>query len=211
MTRHHTTRHHTTRHHTTLTRLGADPTLRLTLGLAGLALSGLPVRRRTVGPREEAVFRALNTLPDHLYPPSWLVMQAGSLAAAPTAATVAWATGRPQLARRLALGGVATWALAKVVKRLYRRPRPACLVDGTRCRGAQAAGLGYVSGHAGVAVALGVATFPELGRAGRLATLVAVPIVGLSRSYVGAHLPLDVVGGAALGLAVEAATARLLK
>jgi undecaprenyl-diphosphatase len=32
-----------------------------------------------------------------------------------------------------------------------------------------------------------------------------VPVVGLTRVYVGAHLPLDVAGGAALGLAVEAA------
>jgi len=32
-----------------------------------------------------------------------------------------------------------------------------------------------------------------------------MPIVGLSRIYVGAHLPYDVAGGAGLGLAVEAA------
>jgi len=189
----------------------ADPALRLALGLAGLALSGLPVHERSVGPREEAVFRAVNGLPDRLYRPSWLIMQSGSLAAAPAAAALAWATGRPHLAPRLALGGVATWALSKVVKRLYRRPRPSSLVDGTRCRGTEAAGLGYVSGHAGVAVALGVAAFPELGRTGRLATLVGAPAVGLCRIYVGAHLPLDVAGGAALGLAVEAAAARILK
>jgi membrane-associated phospholipid phosphatase len=33
--------------------------------------------------------------------------------------------------------------------------------------------------------------------------------VGLSRVYAGAHLPLDIAGGAALGLAVEAAAAML--
>jgi undecaprenyl-diphosphatase len=67
-----------------------------------------------------------------------------------------------------------------------------------------------VSGHAGVALALGTAAYPELGRTGRLATLVAVPTVGLCRIYVGAHLPLDVIGGAAMGLAVDAAVDRAL-
>ena len=54
---------------------------------------------------------------------------------------------------------------------VYHRPRPSSLVDGTRCRGAEATGLGYVSGHAGVAVALGVAAYPELSPLARLATL----------------------------------------
>jgi membrane-associated phospholipid phosphatase len=87
------------------------------------------------------------------------------------------------------------------------RPRPAGLLPGTRTRGRDAAGLGYLSGHAGVAVALCAAALPRLGPAGRVLVLACVPAVGLTRIYVGAHLPLDVVGGAALGLAVEAAVA----
>lgn len=85
-----------------------------------------------------------------------------------------------------------------------RRPRPVALLPGTRRRGREAAGLGYLSGHAAVAVALGMAAVPRLGPAGRALALSAVPLVGLTRIYVGAHLPLDVAGGAALGLAVEA-------
>ena len=43
--------------------------------------------------------------------------------------------------------------------------------------------------------------------AGRALILIAVPVVGLTRIYAGAHLPLDIAGGAALGLAVDAAVA----
>ena len=189
----------------------ADPDLRIGIGLAGLALSGLAVRERSLGPREAAVFRAVNGLPDELFLPAWVVMQAGTLAAGPVAGAVAWACGRPRLAGQLALGGVGSWALSKAIKRVYRRPRPSSLIESVRTRGQEATGLGYVSGHAGVAVALGIAAFGELSRAGRIATLVAVPTVGLCRIYVGAHLPLDVVGGAAMGLAIEAFVTRILR
>jgi undecaprenyl-diphosphatase len=189
----------------------ADPDLRIGIGLAGLALSGLAVRERSIGRREAAVFRAVNGLPDELFLPAWVVMQAGTLAAGPVAGAVAWACGRPRLAGQLALGGVGSWALSKAIKRVYRRPRPSSLIESVRTRGQEATGLGYVSGHAGVAVALGIAAFGELSRDGRIATLVAVPTVGLCRIYVGAHLPLDVVGGAAMGLAIEAFVTRILR
>jgi len=94
--------------------------------------------------------------------------------------------------------------LAKLVKQVVRRPRPGALLPGTRCRGRPAAGLGYLSGHAGVAAALGAAALPRLGPGGRAVVLIAVPAVGLTRIYTGAHLPLDIVGGTALGLAIEA-------
>jgi membrane-associated phospholipid phosphatase len=163
------------------------------------------VDQRSVGRREVAVFRTVNELPDGLFVPTWVLMQSGSLAAGPVVAALSWASGRPRLAGRLLLGGVGSWALSKVIKRVYRRPRPSLLVDGVRSRGSEAAGLGYVSGHAGVAVALGLAAFRQLPVGGKLATLLAVPGVGLGRIYVGAHLPLDVVGGAAMGVAVDAA------
>ena len=111
----------------------------------------------------------------------------------------------PPAGGRLLAGGTSAWTLSKVVKRMVQRPRPASLLPGTRRRGREAAGLGYLSGHAGVAVVLGAAVLPRLGPGGRALTLAAVPVVGLTRIYVGAHLPLDVAGGAALGLAIDAA------
>jgi glycosyltransferase 2 family protein len=183
----------------------ADPRVRLGVGIAGMLATAAAVRRNSVGPGEARAFRAVNGLPDALYPPAWAVMQLGALGAAPAAAGLARLAGDRDLAGRLLAGGAGTWALSKLVKRIARRPRPAALLPGTRGRGRDAAGLGYPSGHAGVAVALGAAALPRLGPAGRALVLSAVPAVGLTRVYVGAHLPLDVAGGAALGLAVEAA------
>jgi undecaprenyl-diphosphatase len=177
---------------------------RIAVGVGAIAASLAPLRRDKVGHREQAVFRAVNELPDALYPPAWAVMQLGTVGAAPVAAAVAYIAGERRLAVRLVVGGVGTWAGSKVVKRFAGRPRPIDLLPDTRIRGQEATGLGYPSGHAGVAVALGVAAFPYLGPKGRAAVLVAIPTVGMTRMYVGAHLPLDIVSGAALGLALDA-------
>ena len=182
------------------------PRLRLALGIAGVVGSAAVVRQDRVGRRETRAFRLVNGLPDSLFPPVWVVMQLGSLGGALAAAGVAQAARQHALARRLLVGGTVSWALSKVVKRGIRRPRPGALMPDIHRRGQEATGMGYLSGHAAVAVALGAAVLPVTGRAGRTAVLLAVPTVGLCRIYVGAHLPLDVVGGAALGLAVEAAT-----
>ena len=188
----------------------ADPRVRLGAGMATLVATAGAVHRDRVGACEARTFRAVNGLPDALYPPAWIVMQLGAFGAVPASAAAAWRAGDGELAARLLLGGTGAWALAKLVKQVVRRPRPADLLPGIRGRGRDAAGLGYLSGHAAVAAALGAAALPRLGPAGRALTLTAIPLVGLTRLYVGAHLPLDIAGGAALGLAADAAAGLVL-
>jgi glycosyltransferase 2 family protein len=178
---------------------------RTAAGAAVLAGSLAPLRRDRIGRREQRAFRLVNNLPDGLYVGVWPVMQLGALAAAPATAAVALAAGNRPLAVRLVSGGTAAWALAKVVKRVVRRGRPMALLVGVHTRGREATGLGYLSGHTAVAVALAAAAWPHLGAGGRRAALGLASTVGLARVYVGAHLPLDVAGGAALGLLVDAA------
>lgn len=187
----------------------ADARVSLGLGTAAVLVTALPARRDRVGRREAQAFRAINGLPDSLHGPVWVIMQLGALGAVPAAAIAALLARDRELAGRLLAGGTASWALSKLVKRMVRRPRPAALISGARTRGREASGLGYLSGHAGVAVAMGAAALPRLSPSGRAVVAAAVPAVGLSRIYVGAHLPLDVAGGAGLGLAVEAAMTML--
>ena len=165
----------------------ADPRARLGLGLATLLATAGAVRRDHVDAWEARAFRAVNGLPDALYPPAWVVMQMGAFGAVPAAAAAAWRAGDGELAARLLLGGTGAWAAAKLVKQVVRRPRPVALLPGIRGRGRDAAGLGYLSGHAAVAVALGVAALPRLGPAARAIALTAMPLVGLTRLYVGAQ------------------------
>ena len=183
----------------------ADPRVRLGAGTAVMLVTAWAARRDGIGPAEATAFRAVNGLSDSIHLPAWAIMQLGTFGAAPVAAGLAWLAGDRQLAGQLLVAGTGTWALAKLVKQVVRRPRPGALLPGIRCRGRPAAGLGYLSGHAGVAAALGAAAFPRLGRGGRALVLIAVPVVGLTRIYTGAHLPLDIAGGVAFGLAVEAA------
>ncbi|CAA9252694.1 MAG: hypothetical protein AVDCRST_MAG10-2252 [uncultured Acidimicrobiales bacterium] len=183
-----------------------DARLRWAIGLSVLAGTILPLHRDRIGRREQQTFRLVNGLPDRLYPPAWTVMQLGALAAAPATAGVALLAGNRPLARRLMTRGTASWALAKVVKGLVRRGRPAALLPGVRNRGAESRGLGYLSGHAAVATTLAATAYPHLGARGRRLAVGLTSVVGVARIYVGAHLPLDVAGGVALGLLVDGAS-----
>lgn len=182
---------------------------RVVTGLLLLAVTGRAVRRGVVGPRETAVFRAVNGLPDGLQVALWPVMQVGSLASPLSLGAVLAVTGRRHLGVQLAASGTTAWVAAKAVKRACRRPRPDVLLRGTVIRGREASGLGYVSGHAAVATALASAAALRSPRLGVL-LCGSVPVVGLARVHVGAHLPLDVVGGVAVGLLSDALVASSL-
>jgi membrane-associated phospholipid phosphatase len=181
----------------------------LLVGLAVLVVSSLPIDGVAVGGFEEEVFRLFNDvwLP---YWPVWGLMQFGSVVAVYVCAAVALAYRRYRLTLALLLAGTAAWWAAKGVKALFDRPRPADILSGVELRHAPTEGLGFVSGHASVATALAAAAWPWLGRTGRAVAVTLVVIVCLARIHVGAHLPLDVVGGAGLGLAVGGAVRLLL-
>lgn len=160
---------------------------------------------------EQWVFEAVNGLPGGLEWPLWLPMQFGAILAVPAVALLAlvlWRRVSPAVG--LLSAGVAGWLLAKVVKSLVERPRPARLLDGVVLRGGEiggggAEGLGYPSGHAAIAFGLATILAAFLPRRWRWVPVFCSLCVGFGRVYFGAHLPLDVIGGAAMGVALGAA------
>jgi glycosyltransferase 2 family protein len=174
--------------------------LRLLVGTAILLFCTLTVRPHQVGVLETDLFRLANDLPSALYPAFWVVMQAGNVLAVGVAAAVVAATRRFWLAFNLAVTGIGVWLLAKWIKVLVGRERPDELLPDVNVRDPDG-GLGFVSGHAAVAVAIATMITPYLGRRARWVAFAVAGLVCVSRVYVGVHLPLDVVGGAALGWA----------
>jgi undecaprenyl-diphosphatase len=180
--------------------------VRLLLGILVLLVTTSAIHRDFLGSREAAVFRLFNelALPDWTWPGVWLVMQLGVIGAVPLVAVVAVATRHLRLALDAVLAAGSIYLIAKVIKEFVQRGRPDSLLDEVHILGEPAGGLGYVSGHSAVAVALATVASPYLGRRGRRVAWALAIAVCVARMYVGAHLPYDVLGGAALGWAAGA-------
>ena len=175
-------------------------------GLVVLVAAAIPVDAQRVSDLERTVFRAINGGPRLPSGAVWPVMQLGMIGVVPASALVAFALHRHRLAIALLLAGVVAYAGGKAVKRIVERGRPDQLLDDVVIQGQAAHGLGFVSGHAAVAFALATVLWPELvsRRALRGLVVASALLVALARVHVGAHLPLDVLGGAGLGVAAGA-------
>jgi membrane-associated phospholipid phosphatase len=183
--------------------------LDLVLMIAGAAvlISSALLARRGVYQWEIVVFSAINDLPGNVARLLWILNQYGTAVTIPVATVVALLFRKWTLALSLAISGVGVYLLAKVIKEFVERGRPDELLEGVVERETFAPGsLGYPSGHAAVAWTITLLIAPYVRRGWQIAALLIAIVVPFIRMYVGAHLPLDLVGGAALGVAIASAT-----
>jgi membrane-associated phospholipid phosphatase len=172
--------------------------------LAVLLLTVVVTSDRNVPAWEEGLFSAVNERSGLPFAVVWPLMQLGNVLVVVGGALAAAITRRFRLAAGLLAGGLLAYWLAKIVKAVVDRPRPDGMLDDVVIRGPQVLDNGFVSGHATVATVVVAVLLPYVGTRTARVLVVLAGLVAMARVYVGAHLPLDVVGGAALAVTVAA-------
>jgi membrane-associated phospholipid phosphatase len=173
-------------------------------GLAIVSVCAYLVRDGTVGSTEADVFHAINDLPGFLYGGFWVFQQFGNLLIALVVGVAVAAWLRQWWVAAAVLGAIVLkLALEAAVKSIVERSRPGTTIGDITMRGdVSAHGLSFVSGHAVIITAVAGLLTPILPRAWKWVPWVFVLLNGVARIYVGAHNPLDVVGGFGLGLVI---------
>jgi len=176
----------------------------LLASLAVFAICAVVVADGRVGPAERAVFHAVNGLPGWLYRPMLLAQYLGVLAMPLVVALGALVARRWRLAAALVLVVPLKLALERVPKQLVQRERPGTTVPDAILRGVHPGGLSFTSGHAIITFAIAGLLVLVLPRRWGVVAVLLASLNAVARVYLGAHNPLDVVGGAAIGLGLAA-------
>jgi undecaprenyl-diphosphatase len=186
----------------------------LAVGIAVASVTALIASSGDVAGWEASIFHAFNDLPDWLEQPMWLFQLAGLLFVPLVVAAVAAYFRKWWLVAGLVLLVPLKLIVEKaVVKQLVERERPGTTICGypddfdDTCgnfRDVPLEGLSFVSGHAIIAWGVAALLWPVLPGRWRWLPIAIATLNAIARVYLGAHNPLDVVGGAAIGIALGA-------
>ena len=143
----------------------------------------------------------------HKSRPVWLdrlmlaVTQLGSGVTAAVIGLVLFLAGDRLAAYELILGTITLWMVVELVKALVRRPRPLFLLTQARVVGSPSIGTSFPSGHTSQAFFMATLMARHFHVNPWIAMLLyaLALLIGITRMYVGAHYPRDVLAGSILG------------
>jgi membrane-associated phospholipid phosphatase len=129
--------------------------------------------------------------------------QIGSGITALGIALILFFTGSRLLSYELLLGSVTLWLVVELIKFLAHRSRPFIRLTQARVVGFRPIGRSFPSGHTSQVFFLATLFAPHFLPSVWVIFLLyaAAALVGITRMYVGAHYPRDVLAGAILGSA----------
>ncbi len=114
----------------------------------------------------------------------------------------------PGLLRSLVIALALSELIAQAMKRMANQPRPLSVIPGLDKHGypTDPHGNSYPSAHTALVVAAVSALWPWMPWPQRIVAVLFAVMVAANRIYIGAHWPIDVVGGAAIGLLAGSVT-----
>jgi membrane-associated phospholipid phosphatase len=173
-------------------------------GFVLVAICAFIARNGTVAPAERDVFHAINDLPGWLYPFLWPFQQFGNLFIAVVVGLIVAAVLRKWwVATAVIVAAVLKIGSERLVKEVVQRSRPGTTIGDITIRGdVSSHGLSFVSGHAVIITAVAGLLAPILPGRWKWVPWIFVVLNGVTRIYVGAHNPLDVIGGVGVGLVI---------
>lgn len=168
----------------------------------GLLIFAALMAGGTPGPLEIGLFRLFNNFPEAL---SWLMeifAVPGTIGFVYIAAIIALFRRHYVNSLKIVLAGTSAYIAALVIKGMSIRARPYELLSNVHVRETAVSANGFPSGHVAVATALALVVYRYLPKRFHKFISWAVVLVAVSRMYLGMHLPMDLVGGFALGLII---------